>query len=96
MLNKNNEISVGEREKKYFESMLTSYYMSHGRGTYRGHFDKALTKPWPMEDVRRLHGLYSYYKMVEPARIAEIIEEYNKKFGMNFEALLKMDEQLIA
>lgn len=49
-----------------------------------------------MEDVRRLHGLYSYYKMVEPARIAEIIEEYNKKFGMNFEALLKMDEQLIA
>lgn len=96
MLNKDNEISVGEREKKYFESMITSYYMSHGRGAYRGHFDKALIKPWPMEDVRRLHGLYSYYKMVEPARIAEIIEEYNKKFGMNFEELLKMDEQLIA
>lgn len=96
MLNKDNEISIGHREKKYFESMLTSYILSHGQGTFSGSYSRDAARPWPLEDVRKLHGLYSYYKMVEPVRIQEIVEEYNRRFGVNFEALLKTDEQMIS
>lgn len=60
MLNKDNEISIGHREKKYFESMLTSYILSHGQGTFSGSYSRDAARPWPLEDVRKLHGAETY------------------------------------
>lgn len=82
-LNKENRISIGHREKKQFEAMITNYLLDRKNGT-----------PWPLADVQKMHGLCSYYQMVEAERINQIIDQQNQKYGMNFIAQMKRDEAL--
>lgn len=72
MLNKDNQITVGNKNKKRFQTMLYQYMMDRKNGS-----------PWSVEDVQTLHGLYSYYRMVEKGPIDRIVEHINQKTGGN-------------
>lgn len=80
MLNQNNEITVGHKKKKQFQSMLYSYVKDKENGI-----------SWSIEDIRSLEGLKSYYHMVEPEVIDRIIEYMNKKLNVDIPQLIKTD-----
>ena len=54
MLNKDNEITVGHKKKKQFQSMLYNYITDKNNGV-----------AWERNDVQVMYGLHSYYRMVE-------------------------------
>jgi hypothetical protein len=80
VLNKDNEITIGWRQKKHFHAMLNNYILDRRGGT-----------AWPLEDVMQFNGLISYYKMVEKAAIEGIIAHYNQKYRVDTMALIKAD-----
>ncbi len=80
MLNKDNEITVGYKKKRQFQSMLTNYVNDRNNGS-----------PWSCEDIQVMKGLYSYYKMVEGETIDAIVEHINKKLNVNIMRLIKED-----
>ncbi len=82
MLNKDNEITVGYKRKKQFQTMLFNYVMDRTNGT-----------PWATEDIRTMYGLYSYYHMVEPSVIDAIVDHASKKLGTSIIDAIKHDLQ---
>jgi len=80
MLNKDNNITIGHKKKKMFRAMLCNYVLDHKNNI-----------AWSLDDVYTLNGKMSYYKMVEPEYIANLIELCNKKFDTNILALIKSD-----
>ena len=80
MLNRDNEITVGWRNKKRFEAMLSSYAMDRRNGIR-----------WSAEDLMHMDGLRSYYRSVEKETIDKIVAHLNKKFGMNIVASIRRD-----
>lgn len=80
MLNKDNEITIGHKRKKEFKAMVCNYIGDWKNGIQ-----------WDLESVQGFSGTMSYYRMVEPDYISHVIDEYNKKFGVNLLALLKRD-----
>lgn len=80
MLNKDNEITVGYRNKKTFKAMCCNYICDKKNGV-----------DWDLHDVQVFSGLISYYRMIEQDYINHIIEQYNNKFGVNLELLIKED-----
>lgn len=71
MLNKDNDISVGHRNKKRFEAMVFSFAE-----------DTKLRRAWDPADVQHVLGLYSYYHMIESQRIDDIVSGVEKKTGV--------------
>lgn len=80
MLNKDNQITIGYKNKKTFKIMVNNFLADRANGII-----------WSPEDIMHLQGLTSYYTMVEKANIAEIIRRYNEKFGTDFIAAMKAD-----
>ena len=80
MLNSNNEITIGYKEKRRFQAMLTSYIL-----------DKKNGKPWDLHDIQVLNGLKNYYIMVEGKNIRQIIAHIGEKFGENIEKSIHED-----
>lgn len=80
MLNKDNEITVGHKNKKRFQAMLYNYVTDKRNGV-----------SWSKEDLMTLHGLYSYYKMVEGDVIDAIVKHMNEKLDVDVIALIKGD-----
>lgn len=80
MWNSNNEITVGWRNMKYFKAALTNYVEAKKRG-----------RNWDIEDVQKLNGKISYYRMVERNMVNYIIETYNNKFEVDIEGMIKAD-----
>lgn len=80
MLNKDNEITVGWRKKREFQSMLHSYVL-----------DKRNGKQWDIGRVYALEGLRSYYKMVEGDTIDRIVAHVGGKLGADIPAMIKDD-----
>lgn len=80
MLNKDNEITVGHKNKKRFQAMLYNYVTDRRNGV-----------SWSKEDLMTLHGLYSYYKMVEGDVIDAIVKHMNEKLDVDVIALIKGD-----
>lgn len=80
MLNGNNEITVGHKNKKQFNAGLTNYIM-----------DKKNGKNWSREDVQILQGKMAYYKMVEPSYIDDLVNKYNTKFSIDIITSIKDD-----
>ena len=78
MLNKDNEITIGHKKKKQFLAMISNFVRDNKAGN-----------GWPLHDVQTLAGITSYYKMVEKETIGRMIAYSNKKFGVDFEAMLK-------
>lgn len=80
MLNKDNEITVGHKKKRQFQSMLYNYITDKKNGVQ-----------WDKGDVQVMHGLYSYYHSVEPERIDTIVNHINEKMEVNVIRFMKND-----
>lgn len=80
MLNKDNEITVGHKKKRQFQSMLYNYVSDKRRGI-----------SWPREDIQTMQGLHSYYHMVEPETIDAIVKHTNEKMKTDVIRLIKDD-----
>lgn len=80
MLNQNNEITVGNRRIKQFESMLYQFCIDWRNGNR-----------WNLEDTQHLQGLIAYYQMIyrdesnksAPTKIDGIINHYSSKQGLD-------------
>lgn len=78
MLNKDNNITIGYKNKKRFETMLFNF----GKDTLNG-------KSWDIQEVNHLQGLISYYKMVEGDVIDKIIEHESNKVRGDIKLMIK-------
>lgn len=78
MLNGENNITVGYKNKKRFQTMLENFIM-----------DSKNNIPWELGDIQAMEGLRSYYKMVEGETIDRIIAHVNAKFGVRVESMIK-------
>lgn len=80
MLNKDNNITVGNKKKRQLQSALHSYAT-----------DKMNGVNWDLNDVQVLNGHISYYRSVEGETIDRIIEHTGKKLNINILELIKTD-----
>lgn len=80
MLNKDNNITVGFRNKRAMKAALHSYAL-----------DKKNGKPWDLAKVQKLAGNLSYYKMVEEPTVTKMIEHVCKKVNMDIPTMIKAD-----
>lgn len=80
LLNKDNEITIGRKKKKQFESMLHSYCMDKKNGI-----------KWDIHDVQVMEGLRSCYTNVEGEVIDRIIAHIGSKCGVDIRAEIKKD-----
>jgi hypothetical protein len=78
MLNQNNEITVGHKNKRNFEHALFNFVQDQRHGVY-----------WSKEDAQHLMGLYSYYRMVEREAIDRIVAHLDQKQGVDSIVMLK-------
>lgn len=72
MLNKDNEITIGYKNKQRFRAMISNYILDRKNGN-----------SWSLHDIQVLHGLINYYHMVEPEYVKEVIKFNNEKYGTN-------------
>ena len=80
MLNKDNEITIGSKNKQRFRAMICNYMLDRQNG-----------KPWDLHDIQVLNGITNYYRMIEKDYIDSAIEALNKKFHTNFMQSIKAD-----
>lgn len=80
VLNKDNEITVGHREKHQFQCMLHSYILDRQSG-----------KGWDVHDVQVLKGHYDYYSMVERTAISNIVDHINQKMNADVLEYIRQD-----
>lgn len=80
MLNKDNNITVGYKNKKYFKAAVQSYAQ-----------DKANGKHWNLDDLRTLEGKRSYYTHIEGETIIDIVKKIGAKYNMDIEKSIKED-----
>lgn len=72
VLNKDNNITIGYKNKKTFKSRLNHYI-----------WDRKNNINWSDHDINVLSGLISYYKMIEKDYIDYIIKHYNTKYNID-------------
>ena len=80
MLNKDNEITIGNKKKRQFQSMLYNYITDKKNGV-----------EWSREDIQTVQGLHSYYRMVEEKAIDAIVSHINDKMKVDVMRLIKDD-----
>lgn len=80
MLNKDNQITVGYKNKKRFAAMIYSYAM-----------DKKNNKLWTLNDVQVLDGYRNYYSMVEKEYITKMIIKTSEKTGVDIMKEIRND-----
>ena len=78
MLNKDNNITVGHKNKKIFKGMANNFILDTLHG-----------KSWPVEDIQHMYGLLSYYRNVEKDYFNYIISKMNEKYNVNFYMMVK-------
>lgn len=80
LLNKDNNITVGNRNKKRYRAIVSNFLLDVKNG-----------KRWELHDLQVTLGLWNYYHMIEPEYFNKV-EEYNRnKYGENFIRLLKKE-----
>lgn len=80
MLNKDGDLTIGNKKKQRFERMIDNYAMDRIHGI-----------KWEINDVQVMEGLRSYYRMIEPDVIDRIVAHRSKKFGVDIVAMIKSD-----
>lgn len=80
MLNKDNQMTIGHKNKKLFQAMLHSYAMSKMNG-----------EPWEIGDVQELAGKMSYYKMIEKETIEGIVHKMSMKLRFDIMTSIRND-----
>jgi len=78
MLNKDNEITIGRKNKEFLKAACNSYIN-----------DKRKKVQWELHDVLVLVGKISYFKMVEPQYVEGFIKWFNEKNNVNLMKLLR-------
>ena len=73
MLNKDNQITIGDRKRDNFRGMASNFIESVQN-----------KRPWEIRDIQIFSGLISYYLMVEPDFVNNLRATYQRKFGMDF------------
>ena len=80
MLNKDNQITVGSKNKQRFRAMINNYILDRLNG-----------KRWDLHDVQVLRGLTNYYRMVERDYIDAVIKANNTKYSVDVIAMMSKD-----
>ena len=80
LINQDLQMSVGHKNKKLFKAMLSNYITDKKNGVN-----------WPVNDVQVLNGHKSYYNMIEPQTIKEIIAKMNEKYHVDVEKMMLQD-----
>ena len=80
MLNKDNNMTIGYRNKRKFTAMLFSYAKDRINGT-----------KWEFHDIKILDGYRNWYSMIEKESIQNIINKINKKLNVNIVDMMKED-----
>ena len=78
MLNKDNEITIGHKNKKRFQAALNSFVLDHLNG-----------KPWEIGDVQVLEGKRNYYHGVEGEAIDGLVKHVGDKHGVDICEMIK-------
>lgn len=76
-----NRITIGSRKKRQYKMLLNNFVMDSLSGNM-----------WATEDVQHLHGIRSYYRMVEGDVIDQITKFIGDKHGVDIPQMIK--EQL--
>lgn len=80
MLNKDNEITIGHRNKKRLRAMICNYVLDYQKGN-----------KWDIHDVQVLLGLVNYYSMIEKDYVEEVIKYNNQKFSADVMNYIRSD-----
>ena len=80
MLNKDNQITIGRKNKEYLKAACNNYIRDKKNGVR-----------WELHDILVLKGKISYYKMVEAEYIINFISWFNQKNHVNLMKLLRDD-----
>ena len=80
MLNKDNEITIGYKNKRWFKSMLVSYIKDSKNGVQ-----------WDKHDVMSLFGKYNHYHHVEEKPIEALVDFIDGKYGVHVLDMMKED-----
>lgn len=78
VLNKDNNITVGHMNKKYFKAALNNFLN-----------DYLNKKPWSAEDTMRLAGTIAHYKSIEPEYFNYVIDHMDQKYHTETQAIIK-------
>lgn len=80
MLNKDNEITIGHKNKRRFHAMMSNYILDRKNG-----------KPWELHDIQVFYGLINYYSMVEREYVENVIRFNNEKYETNVMKSIRQD-----
>lgn len=80
MLNKDNQITVGNKKKRQFQAMLSSFVLDTMNGV-----------PWDKNDVQVMEGYRNYYRMVEGKTIDNIVEHVGQKYKVDIVKMIKSE-----
>lgn len=80
MLNKDNEITIGHKNKRRFRAMLNNYILDRIHGL-----------SWELHDIQVLRGLINYYHMVEADYVDGVIQYNNKKYRTDVMQMISVD-----
>lgn len=80
MLNRDNEITIGHKEKKRFKSMLYNYVNA-----------KLNNERWDIGELQHLQGKIAYYESVEGDNIRKIINDYSNKYNLDIKKSIIAD-----
>lgn len=78
MLNGDNKITVGHRQKKRLRAMINNFIRDYKSGV-----------AWDYHDVQVLGGHIQYYKSIEPEYVNSVIERSNNEHNVNVENMIK-------
>lgn len=78
MLNKDNKITVGRKNKEYLKAACNNYLS-----------DKKKNVQWDPHDIMVLRGKISYYHSVEPEYVREFLKWFNSKHNVNLMQMLR-------
>lgn len=78
MLNKDNEITIGHKNRERFRAMVHNFCMDYKNGI-----------SWELHDVQVLQGLANYYRQIEKDNINAMIKKLEQKIGIGFDSTVK-------
>lgn len=80
MLNKDNNMTVGYKNKRIFAATIHAYAMDRLNG-----------REWERHDIQIMEGYRNYYRMIEREAIDKIVDKLNAKLSINLVAMIKED-----
>ena len=80
MLNKDNQITIGHKNKKYFRAMLNNYILDRKNG-----------KRWELHDVQVLRGILEYYRTIEKEYVDSVIRHNNTQHSVDVMKMMAAD-----